>query len=138
MKLWASTDLYGDNQIQVCLTQPDGRFGYGLTEIEVDEDVKLGDWVYMIIATYTTGSTFGTETGNKAFAALLTDADKAFSLAAAFKEHNDRVSRYSYRPSIGEDKYHMEWEGKTYYVGTWTGYFERLEDCEVIRVAVGA
>lgn len=38
MKLWASTELYGGNQIQACLTEPDGRFGYGLSEIEEAED----------------------------------------------------------------------------------------------------
>lgn len=141
MRLFASTDLYcSGNQVQVCLTQPDGRFGYGLCEIELDGDVDKGDWVYMIIVTYTTGSTFGCDSGRKAFGAITTNADKAFSLAQAFQDHEQRINSSEWRskPHTFDEKYQMTFEGVTYDVGQWTGYFESIDSVDVMRVAVGA
>lgn len=140
MKLWASTDLYGDNQIQVCLSEPDGRFGYGLEEIEVRDQVEKGDWVYMVIVTYQSGGTFQTTHGNKAFGGLELVADDAFNLAQAIRNHEQYINSSEYRsqPHAFEDKYYMDWKGERKYVGAWTGYFEGIENVDVVRVAVGA
>lgn len=140
MKLWASTELYGGNQIQACLTEPDGRFGYGLSEIELDGEVEKGDWIYMVIVTYTSGGTFETTYGHKAFAAVFKDADTAFNMEKAIRDHEQHINSSAYRskPYSFGDKYYMTFNGQKYYVGTWTGYFESIEDTEVVRVAVGA
>lgn len=143
MKLWVTTELYGGDAVQVALSKPEGRFGQGLTEMEIPGTVEKGDWVYAVIVTYTTGNTFGSNSGNQAFAALLTEADKAFNLAEAIKAHERMINSREWRSKPysergWENESYLEFEGERYYTGTWTGYFESIDTVDVTRVAVGA
>lgn len=143
MKVYANTGYYDSGPPQVALTKPDGRFGRYLDEIEVPGELKAGDWVYVVTVTYTTGNTFGREGGNKAFGALLTDADKAFELADLFQDHERKIRssewrKLPYDQRGVEEEYYVTFDGERYYVGPWTGYFESIDYVNVDRVAVGS
>jgi hypothetical protein len=140
MKLYARTSFYDSDTAVVALTKPDGRFGYSLEEIEVAGDVKPGDWVFMVTVTYTTGNSFGTQSGSKTLAAVLLDADKAFQLADAIKAHENKInsSEWKRTPHTWEEKAYIEFDGQKISAGDWTGYFESIDYVNVDRVAVGS
>lgn len=77
------------------------------------EGVKPGDTVYVVIVHYTTGNTFGTDTGTVQVMDVFTDRDKADELIKALEATTDR-------------DYSVKLFGKNYYVA-FRGYFERLE-----------
>jgi hypothetical protein len=89
---------------------------------EVDFEVKPGMVVYPVLVVYGTGDTFGNSSGNVVLVDVFDDAEKARGLEIAIRESN---------------AYTFIYEGKEYYSGTWTGYFEHLEDIivetEVVR-----
>lgn len=80
-----------------------------------DLDVRPGDVVYAVVASYTTGDTFGREGGQAKVLDFFLDADEAERLLEAAKADND---------------YNFEFEGTTYY-RPWVGYFEQLDRLEV-------
>jgi hypothetical protein len=144
MKLFIKSDMYGGrDQIEVSLSDPGGSFGSRMEGTEVPFDVAPGDYVYAVVVTYTTGSTFGRESGNKAFAGLVNDANKAHDLAEAIKDHERWINSSAYRKLPYEQRgwestSYLDFEGERIYTGTWTGYFESIDYVDVVRVAVGS
>lgn len=93
--------------------------------IEVDFDVVPGMVVYPVLVQYGSGDSFGYSSGDITLVAVFDDDAKARNLIAAIR-------------SAGPREYTIVVDDKEYYTGTWTGYFETLEDViietEVVRV----
>jgi hypothetical protein len=93
---------------------------------DVDFEVTTGMIVYPVFVIYGTGDSFGHSTGNVQLVDVFDDAQKARGL-------EDAIRKATYE----NYKYTFEYAGKKYYAGSWTGYFERLEDVvvetEVVR-----
>lgn len=83
-------------------------------------DVKKGDTVYVVVADYSSGDTFGTDGGYYQVVDVLTDEEEAEELSKAASA----VSGLS-----------LEFKGREYYVG-WTGYFEFLNNIHVFAEIV--
>ncbi len=93
---------------------------------EVDFEVKPGMVVYPVLVIYGTGDSFGHSSGNVHLVDVFDNAEKARGLEQAIRESAQEAY-----------KYELTYEGKEYYAGYWTGYFESLEDVivetEVVR-----
>jgi hypothetical protein len=93
---------------------------------EVDFEVSPGMIVFPVFVIYGTGDSFGHSSGNVQLVDVFDDAEKARGLKEAIRKATYENYKYSF-----------EYEGKEYYAGSWTGYFETLEDVvvetEVVR-----
>lgn len=87
--------------------------------------VKLGDTVYVVVADYTSGSTFGTSAGSVEVLDVFASADAAFALARAAEAFSGG-SRSAGTLAAWE----FEHGGKKYYA-SWLGYFENLKEVRV-------
>jgi len=79
-------------------------------EVDIDEELEIGDFVYVVYVRYYTGDTFGTHSGCWEILKVLTDPKEAKKL----------------QESVENDTY----EGERGYI-TWKGYFEGLESCGI-------
>lgn len=82
--------------------------------------VGLGDTVYAVVATYTSGDTFGSDGGQTQVVDLFTDPEKAAELSVVAQAATQFTFEYDdieYRPS-------------------WIGYFEHLDDMSVWELTV--
>ena len=84
----------------------------------------VGSTVYVVVAHYETGDTFGRTGGQYDVLDVLPDADSAMALAQAAR-------------AVGRSEFTFSHNGKDYGV-SWTGYFERLDDIRVWPVIVSA
>lgn len=86
---------------------------------------RKGMPVYLVTVRYCTGDTFGYTSGNYKFIACYDNPEDAHSLAKEIQENYDSDNgKYSFKPTTPYTESEV-------YCGTWTGYFERLEDIRV-------
>ena len=78
-------------------------------------DALPGDMVYAVVASYSTGDTFGRDGGQAKVLDFFQNSDLAERLREVARTNSD---------------YNFEFEGETYYA-PWIGYFERLDKIEV-------
>lgn len=113
---------------------------------ELDDDrydiypsnAKNGDVVYVVIAVYDTGDTFGHDDG---MVEVLNVFDNE-SEARSFREHMQDfhvVPRWrgdGKNPVATGDEFSCDHYDKTFYI-PWNGYFEHLQDIKIAQVIVG-
>lgn len=97
---------------------------------EVSDDAKL---VYVVIARYSTGDTFGNDDGHYAVFDVLTEE---WQVSALMSKILDTVPGWTPDGKVNT-KYEFEYNDKTHIV-PWSGYFESFEDVEVHEVTIGA
>lgn len=87
-------------------------------------DAQPGDVVFVVLADYESGNTFGRSGGQYQLLDVFTDVKDAYALAKAAQdvEHGD---------------FNLIHAGKEYYV-SWTGYFESLQAIRVMTALVQA
>ena len=85
---------------------------YRAESFEVDAGV--GDWVYVVVADYESGDTFGRSGGYFQVLDVFTDAAHATALVQAAQQ----VKKSQYVFLCNDREYHV----------SWTGYFEELQD----------
>lgn len=94
------------------------------SRINTQDDIKTGDTVAVVVLRYTTGCTFGTQTWNaEVLDAFLNPKDAVGLCDALVKAHK-------------KGEYTVTYNGKEYYAGAWTGYFESINDIEIREVIV--
>lgn len=98
----------------IAFIEADAKSYYGDSHGK-DLDVRPGDVVYAVVASYTTGDTFGREGGQAKVLDFFQDPDQAERLRDVAKEN---------------EAYNFDFEGETYYA-PWIGYFENLDKLEV-------
>lgn len=123
--VWVQTDRY-DEQLRVLRDKPQGRIGWGTEEAPaIGEPAECGH-AYVVIVTYTTGSTFGSESGNTAVACVTHSAEDAMRVRKLIEE-NAKLSSPQYTINV---------DGVEIYCGAWTGYFECIDSVHVELVEV--
>lgn len=85
-----------------------------------DLNVQAGHTVYALVATYTTGDTFGSDGGQTQVVDVFTDPNKASELSVIAKD---------------VQSHNFEMDGKEYRA-SWVGYFEHLDNLTVWEVTV--
>lgn len=112
-----------------------GDIGWYSSRVDIDFDVSPGDVVFVVVAVYTTGGTFGQTRGNTEVVRVYNDGDKAFRLKTAIQENNSKIHQNKY--SDDSEYWKFDFEGDEIYAGTWKGYFESLDgvhvETEVVR-----
>jgi hypothetical protein len=93
---------------------------------EVDDDATE---VYVVVAQYSTGDTFGNDSGQIYLADVFDDENDARDLLDKFKEHD---TRYDYRKVV---PFSFNHNGKEYSI-PWAGYFEHLENLHIETVEI--
>ena len=137
-------DTYGDNgpytgyrethtsiDVRSLHREPVETFG---EDVDVDAKTFNAKEGYLVIVRYSTGSTFGHETGKYLFVAVFTDRDDADALAAEIEKDNKNSrnkDKWTFNPKTPNVAYT---EGGIHC--SWKGYFERLEsvDVESLRI----
>lgn len=132
-----STEKWGDWEVQnsyngLKVYADDWSQGYstGRYTLDVDFKPKPGEVVYVVVALYETGNTFGRESGCVSIVAAFNNADDATELARLIRDNASGNDKYPY-------DYDVELNDKKYSTSAWTGYFERLEsvfvETEIVR-----
>lgn len=94
---------------------------------EVDDDA---DEIYVVVATYSTGDTFGNDSGQVYLADAFDDESDAHDLLQKFKEFDN--AGYGGRKVV---PFSFEFNGKEYSI-PWAGYFEHLERLHIETVSI--
>jgi hypothetical protein len=95
--------------------------------VDVSFDPHNETEVFVVIVTYSSGSTFGSTYGNVSIVGIYNDSDEADAIANDIRA-DDRDADQDYRRSLKKTR-------KERFTGykAWTGYFERFEGVEVHR-----
>lgn len=97
---------------------------------EFEADVQVGDPVFVVVAHYSTGDTFGRSDGQVEVMDIFPDAATAYALCDFLE--NDPSETITKNGKRIETRFRAEFEGKDYYK-PWVGYFEYLESLKVER-----
>lgn len=104
-----------------------GMLGHQTDVVETDFDAPPGTYVHVVAVEYSTGSTFGRDRGLIDIVDVFATLEEAITLRERIHEVLQEGHQYEF-----------EHNGKSYYAGSWTGYFESLDDIyivsEVVRV----
>ena len=122
---WVQTGLY-DETLRVLRNKPEGHIGLGTKKVPVFGDEVWRSIAYVVEVTYTTGNTFGSESGNTAIACVCYSPETAMRIRTLLKE-NGRLS---------SPKYTLVVDGIEIDCGAWTGYFESIDNIDVKLVEV--
>jgi len=110
----------------VDLSKDEDRYYWSESVVaEVDDEA---DEVYVVVARYSTGDTFGNDSGQVFLADAFDDETDAYELLDEFKKHDG----YGSRKVV---PFSMEYKGKNYSI-PWAGYFENLESLHVETVEI--
>lgn len=124
---WDGDDLAHDNRVEeVLLSKPKG---YSYEEFEVGFGVKVGDKVYVLTVTHSTGDSFHHETGCLA----IVDVYEDFKVAAFNKKKIDANNRKPDSDMYIKIKFELadgEVKLNNYSCG-WEGYFENVESIDI-------
>ena len=94
--------------------------------VAVDDDASE---IYVVRILYSTGDTFGNDSGQIYLADAFDDEDDAHELLEKFKEYDVNYGSRKVVP------YNFEFNGKSYDL-PWSGFFERLESIRVETVTI--
>jgi hypothetical protein len=92
-------------------------YGRGHESVVFGCDAMEGETVFVVVADYTSGSTFGTSAGYFHVLEVTKSFEKAMGLARAAE-------------AVSKREFEFEYDGARYYV-PWTGYFEQLKEVRV-------
>lgn len=127
-----NTSLYVSNWFAKVAHKDTGNpYGYYHSTFEV-EDVNAGDTVHIVYVEYDTGDTFGRDSGQVIILDVFRDFTKAQDLVNRI--YGDSKSNREF--SFDNDGNYIEVNGKSYYTGTWKGYFESFTSCNIETVMV--
>lgn len=87
-------------------------------DVQVAFEPQKGRDYFVVFGIYSSGDSFGRESGKVAFIELFEDETKAYDFARLISK---------------TPEYSVKFDGITYYI-PWVGYFESLEVCDVKRV----
>lgn len=93
-------------------------------------DVEPGDDIFVVVARYSSGDTFGSSDGHVAIFDAFKTYDEAWKLQRAVAGTNNQE-----RTGAIDKSFYLSYDGRKYWL-PWVGYFENFERCEVIRVMV--
>lgn len=105
---------------EVCTEGADENYtfyGRGHMPVVFDCDAAEGDTVFVVVADYTSGSTFGTSAGY-------------FHILTVTKSYEEAVELARAAEAVTQSQFEFEHNGIKYHV-PWTGYFERLQEVRV-------
>ena len=113
--------------------------------LESSFDVNPGDKVYLVYVTYTRGSSFGSASGNVVYVDVFKDSDEAYALEKeieqTYKNFKNPKQQSKRKAKKQEDYYWVDYinDGKLkkVYTGSWTGYFETLDNVTVEQFIIG-
>ena len=105
------------NEVRAIYRMGEGDQLYASVADEEDEDIKVGERVFLVVVTYSDGDTFSSTYGYLTFPGIYRDRAKAMSVASRIKDDK-------YNNPIG------------YCV--WKGYFNSLEGVEIHEMTVQA
>lgn len=100
-------------------------------EFEIDDKIKRGQVVYVVLANYDTGDTFGRDYNKTKVVEVFTSADDAHNLV---KIINNQRADYSSDGKIDRN-YNFFYKNKQYYK-FWEGYFESLNGARYESIQV--
>lgn len=111
-------------------SQPEGKFGWQTEQVPlIGELPPAGTYAYAVVVTYTTGSTFGSESGIQTVAVVCATGEQAIDAQNAIEENGKRRLPRAYTTEV---------HGVEIDCGTWTGYFESIDYVTVELVPVVA
>lgn len=127
---WDNGDTYEVHQFLGFEVVQEGKY----YDLEVPFEVVEDRPYYLVIATYSTGSTFGREDGKVDFVWLFEDREPAKKVARELElaeqpGYDDSKSRWSVELDVGLER-------PLVYSVPWWGYFEQLTDVEVRSLEV--
>jgi hypothetical protein len=100
-------------------------------DLDVTDEVFKADKAYLIVVRYSTGSTFGRDSGCYKFVAVFASKEDAIKVATEIDTHyKEKDNGFSFSPSIKNPAY-----GSTIHCA-WVGYFERLESVDIEALAI--
>lgn len=105
---------------EVCTEDADENYtfyGQGHMPVIFNCDAVEGDTVFVVVADYTSGSTFGTSAGY-------------FHILTVTKSYEEAMELARTAEAVTQSQFKFEHDGVEYYV-PWTGYFERLNEVRV-------
>lgn len=123
--MWIKDQYHGPSRVALT-SKPEGSIGWDTSQVPLIGELKASH-VYVVIVQYSTGSSFGTDTGLTTTALVATTAEMAIKAKKAIEENASKD-----KPS-----YSFQFEGIELDCGTWTGYFESVEDVRIELTAVG-
>ena len=107
-------------EARVTTTEADANYtfyGRGHMPVVFDCEAVEGETVFVVVADYTSGSTFGTSAGYFHILTVTKSFEGAMGLARAAE-------------AVPKHDFEFEYNGTQYYV-PWTGYFETLKEVRV-------
>jgi hypothetical protein len=90
-----------------------------------EQEPKIGDNIHVVYVCYSTGDSFGQDTGIHEHLWAFTDYSKADELALAICEDSRKKPDYDYNHEP------LSFEGVSINPNNWKGYFERFEKCDI-------
>lgn len=123
--VWIHDSRYQLGYLRLHVEKPSGALGWNLEEVPLVGKV-LQAHAYVVIVQYSTGNSFGTDTGLRTAALAATTPDLAAAARDAILENSKQV-RPDYTITTGGVELHC---------GTWTGYFESVEHVTIELVEV--
>lgn len=104
-----------------------GALGYNTEFYDVRDEVEELTPLWIVVAIYATGNTFGRSNGNAEVVCVCYSAEDGEKVAQAVRQdYQDSPGKFG-EIKVGD---------YSFYNGTWKGYFESLEDVIVERVRV--
>lgn len=127
---WDNGDTYEVHEFRGLKVVEEGRY----CDLEVPFEMVEDRPYYLVVATYSTGSTFGRKDGEVDFVWLFEDRERAESVARELElteqpQDDDSKNRWSVELDVGLER-------PLTYAVPWWGYFERLESVDVHSLMV--
>lgn len=120
---YGSWEASNSHEIEGIVVVPKGS-SYDLVR---EDDVKDGDILYLVVVQYSTGDSFGNESGLVEFVDTFRTLEKARACLKAVKNSNDTTLVYIMDNGA---------EYRSSYT-SWSGYFDSLEDVYIKELVVG-
>lgn len=114
---------YGGCEVRYVENDNYGSFGYHSQKFDVD--AKPGDIVFVIIAIYSDGGTFGRTDGYTEVLYVTKDIEKAIQLKKLLEKDAVENRNFSFNGN------QIDFDGQSIYTGTWKGYFSGLDRFEL-------
>lgn len=97
--------------------------------LDVDDKVYAGDEGWLVVVRYSTGSTFSKESGAYKFIAVFQRRAAAQTLADEIKKDYRESKNFKFLPKTKNPAYDVIY-------CSWKGYFERLEQVQVLGLGI--
>lgn len=93
-----------------------------------EKEPEIGNYIYLVIVSYSSGDSFGHSSGNHIMLWAFTDEKKADELSELIILDNETSSEFDheFKPLVFYDV--------PISTNDWKGYFENLEGCQVVKL----